>query len=473
MKKTLLLLVAVFLVAAPGFAQSFDDFFVKRTLRVDLFHTGTQGEEVFAIDQFYEEGEWAGSHTNRVDQLNLGEYQARVYDVKSATVIFSRGYSTVFNEWQTTGEAGKGIYRTFHESILVPMPKAKIQFTIYRRDAQMLFREVFSTLIDPAAPAQINHAVRDPKFKAEKIMDHGDPASKVDIVILGDGYSKDELDKFRKDARHFNEVMFSTSPFKERKKDFNVWIVEVVSQDSGIPKPDKSIWKPSALGCEYNTFGSPRYILSKNNKAIRDAAGQVPYDVITILINDNRYGGGGIYNLYATTYANTDKPGMEWQRDYVYVHEFGHSFAGLGDEYYSSSVSYDAFYQKDVEPWELNITALLDKDNIKWKAFIESGMPIPTPWEKAEYDSLARERAKLDRLADDYYEKREPIIRRQHELLKSSQYAGKVGAFEGAGYESRGLYRPSVDCRMFSLSLVDFDPVCRATIERVIDSFVK
>ena len=155
--------------------------------------------------------------------------------------------------------------------------------------------------------------------------------------------------------------------------------------------------------------------------------------------------------------------------EYVYVHEFGHAFAGLGDEYYSSSTGYDEFYSKGVEPWEPNITALLDPQNIKWKRFVDKDTPIPTPWEKEEYDSIATERAKLDRLAPDYYEKREPFITKQNDILKKTRYAGKVGAFEGAGYESHGLYRPFLDCRMFSLSLVDFDPVCSATIEKVID----
>jgi hypothetical protein len=302
-------------------------------------------------------------------------------------------------------------------------------------------------------------------------MTNGPAANKVDIVMLGDGYAAKDIEKFRKDAKHFNDVLFSTSPFKEHRQDFNVWAIEVISEESGIPKPDKNIWKNSALGTMYNTFGSARYILTEANKTLRDIAGQVPYESINILVNDDRYGGGGIYNLYNTTYTITDKAGLEWQMDYVYAHEFGHSFAGLGDEYYSSQVSYEEFYAKDVEPWEPNVTALLDKNNLKWKEFIEKDTPIPTTWEKAKYDSLGVERAKLDRLAPDYYEKREPFFRAQDEILKKTKYAGKVGAFEGSGYEARGLYRPAADCRMFSLSLVDFDPVCRAAIVKVIDYY--
>jgi hypothetical protein len=302
-------------------------------------------------------------------------------------------------------------------------------------------------------------------------MENGNPHDKVDIVILGDGYRKEDMEKFRKDAKHFNDVMFSTSPFKERKKDFNVWTVEVASKDSGIDKPDKNIWKNTALGTAYNTFGSARYVLTEENKSLRDIAGAAPYDFITILVNDNRYGGGGIYNLYTTTYTRGDAPQMDWQMEYVYVHKFGHCFGGLGDEYYSSQVSYNDFYQKGIEPWEPNLTALSDKENLKWKSFTDAQTPLPTPWEKARFDSLEKLRGKLDRLAPDYYEKREPLYQAAQNVLKKSQYAQKVGAFEGAGYISEGLYRPSVDCRMFSLSLVGFDPVCSAAISKMIDFY--
>lgn len=466
--------IGIFLVlTSTTSAQTFDHLFHNRTLRVDFYHTGTKGQESIALDQCYEEGEWAGNRYNLIDYLNRGEYQARVYDVATATMIFSYGYSTIFNEWQTTGAAAQGQWRTFHESVRLPLPKGKIQFTICRRDKQMTFREIFSCVIDPQAPTQINRSRRTPKFKATALLRNGPASAKVDLVLLGDGYSAADLEKFRKDARHFNEVMFATSPFKERQQDFNVWMIEVISEDSGISKPDANVWKNTALGTAYNTFGSARYVLTEANKTLRDLAGQVPYDFINILVNDNRYGGGGIYRLYTTTFATSDQPGQEWQRDYVYVHEFGHSFAGLGDEYYSSQVSYEEFYSKQVEPWEPNLTALLDPANLKWKAFVLPDTPLPTPWEKAEYDSLAGARAKLDRLAPDYYAKREPLLKRQEEILKNAKYAGTVGAFEGAGYEAHGLYRPSVDCRMFSLSLVDFDPVCRAAIEQVIDFYTK
>lgn len=452
-------------------SQRFDRFFVDRTMRVDCFHTGTKGSETISLSHVREEDAWPGSTVNLLDTLNLGEYQVRVFDKATDALIFSRGYSTMFNEWQTTDEALAGVYRTFHETIRLPFPISVVQLVICRRDKKMDFHEIFSTIIDPADPTQIDRSKSTSPYRLLTLLDNGPPHSKVDLLILGDGYAKDEMEKFRRDANHFNDAMFSTSPFKERKNDFNVRALEVPSDESGIDIPDKNIWKKTAFGTSYNTFGSARYVLTEENRALRDIADAVPYDFILILVNDNRYGGGGIYNLYATCYTKTDRPGLEWQMDYVYVHEFGHCFGGLGDEYYSSQVSYNDFYEKGVEPWEPNLTTLTDKNHLKWMRFVDKGTPIPTPWEKTAFDSLESLRAKLDRLAPDYYEKRKPLYDEEERILKTSPEAGKVGAFEGAGYISHGLYRPAVDCRMFSLSLVGFDPVCAAAIERVIDFY--
>jgi hypothetical protein len=468
-----LIMFAVFTMIGYSQSVSFDRFFLDKTMRVDYYHTGTKGTETISLDKIYGEGNWSGSTINLVDTMNLGEFMFRVYDVNTTVLIYSRGFSSMFNEWQTTDEAINGIYRTFHESVRFPYPKGKVQVTISRRDKQMILHEIFSTVINPNSPTEVNHEKRTPLFMVVPLMDNGSPHDKVDIVIVGDGYRKEDTEKFRKDAKHFNEVMFSTSPFKERKSDFNVWTIEVTSQDSGIDKPDKNVWKNTALGTMYNTFGSARYVLTEENKSLRDICGEAPYDFITILVNDNRYGGGGIYNLYTTTFTRGDAPGMDWQMDYVYVHEFGHLFGGLGDEYYNSQVSYNEMYPKGVEPWEPNLTALVDKKNLKWNNLMQEGTPLPTPWEKAQYDSLGRLRAKLDRLASDYYEKRKPLYEAEQNILKTTKYAGKVGAFEGAGYSSEGIYRPAVDCRMFSLSLVGFDPVCTAAINRVIDFYSK
>jgi hypothetical protein len=459
-------LAAAAAVAGDG---SFGRFFAGGTLRVDYFHTGTKGQETFGLDQAYEEGPWPGSRINLVDTLNLGEFLVRVYDCATNSLIYSRGFSSIFNEWQTTDEAASGAYRTFSESVRFPMPRRAVQLTIARRDKQMVFHELFSTVIDPTVPSQVNREKRSSSAPVITLMENGPTAEKVDILILGDGYAKVDMDQFRRDANHFTDVMFSTEPFKERKKDFNVRAMEVESKETGIDVPDRNVWKANALGCRYNTFGSARYVLTTENRTLRDIAGAAPYDFLCIIVNDTRYGGGGIFNLYATTYARDTVKVQAWQMDYVYVHEFGHSFAGLGDEYYSSSTAYNDFYPAGIEPWEPNVTALTDKNNVKWKALLTQGIGVPTLWEKAQYDSIEALRGKLDRLAPDYYEKQRPLYRASTAVLKDSKYAGNVGVFEGAGYASKGLYRPAIDCRMFSLSLVDFDPVCKAAINRMID----
>jgi hypothetical protein len=471
------MLMAFCVVAVMGSStrgeETFERFFRDQTLRVDLYHSGTKGSESFSLDRSLLEGAWPGSRVNLIDTMNLGEYQFRVYDRATGRLVYSRGYSTIFNEWQTTDEAASGTQRTFSESVRFPLPRRAIQLTIARRQKNMIFRELSSIIIDPADPTQISKSIPGSQYKVRGLMDNGDPAEKVDIVVIGDGYSREDQKKFHDDGEHFTRVLFETEPFSSRKDDFNVWTVAVESPESGIDVPDKDVWKGNPLGCMYNTFGSARYVLTTENEALRDAAAAAPYDFICILVNDTRYGGGGIYNLYATTYTREENEGQKWQMDYVYVHEFGHSFGGLGDEYYSSSTGYNEFYPSGVEPWEPNVTALLDKENVKWGHLLSEGMTIPTPWEKSLYDSLEAIRGKLDRLAPDYYEKRAPLHKKAMETLSTSRYAGKVGVFEGAGYVSKGLYRPAVNCRMFSLSLTDFDPVCSAAIERMIDFYSK
>ena len=465
--------VVLLLLAVPAFGQQVDyaRFFTGATMRVDYYHTGDAKSEVFSLDQVYQAGPWPGSRVNLIDTLNLGKYLVKVFDVATNQLIFSRGFSSLFGEWQTTQEAIDGIKRTFHETVRFPYPRRAVQVVIAVRDKFMHFQDRFSTVIDPNSRF-VNRETRSPEVTVRDVMVNGPASAKVDLLILGDGYRAEEMDKFRKDVDHFVKVLFGTRPFSERKRDFNVRAVEIASRDSGIDEPRKNLWRNTALGCAYNSFDLPRYVLSFENRTLRDAAGAAPYDFLYILVNSNRYGGGGIFNLYATCFTGSPSKELAWQHDYVFVHEFGHSFAGLGDEYYSSNVAYTDFYPPGVEPWEPNITALADPEQLKWKALVEPDTPIPTPWDKAAYDSLEQLRTKIPRDNPEEYRRRlDEIQKQQVVLLHRQKYWGKVGAFEGAGYSSTGLYRPFLDCRMFSLRLVDFDPVCRAAIRRMIDFY--
>lgn len=471
--------ILLFFVISVSVSQNYNKYFTNTTMRLDYYHTGTKGQEQIALDKVYEKQAWPGSKVNLLDTLNLGDFMVTVSDLQTSVLLYSRGYSTVFGEWQTTEEALSGTWRTFHETVRFPFPKQKIMVNFYRRDKfvgageVMAFREIFSTVIDPNNPVVVNREKQENKFAVTDLMINGPTDKKVDILVLGDGYTKEEMEKFRKDARHFTEQLFSYQPFKKHKNDFNVRAMEVPSDDSGIDKPDQNVWKHTALGTMYNTFGSARYVLTEENRTIRDIADAVPYDFITILVNDNRYGGGGIFNLYTTCFTKPAQTGQEWEMDYVYVHEFGHCFGGLGDEYYSSQVSYVDFYPKGVEPWEPNVTRTNTKENLKWRTFVSSNTPIPTPWQKTSYDSIETLRGKLDRLASDYYEKRKGLLKSSNEILANPQWSGIVGAFEGSGYTPKDMYRPAIDCKMFALNPVDFDPVCAAAIERVIEMYTK
>jgi hypothetical protein len=469
----------LFFTISLSFAQNFDNNFTNATMRVDYYRIGTKGQEQITLDRVYEENVWAGSRVNVLDTLNLGDCFVKVSDLQTNMLLYSRGYSTVFGEWQTTEEALSGTWRTFHETVRFPYPKRKVVVSFLRRDKfvamgeTMAFREVVSFVIDPNSSTAIHREKRQSPFKIFDVMINGPIERKVDILILGDGYAKEDIEKFRKDAKHFTEQLFSYQPFKKHKNDFNVRAMEVISDDSGIDKPDQNVWKHTALGTMYNTFGSARYVLTEENRAMRDIADTAPYDFITILVNDNRYGGGGIFNLYTTCFTKPAKTGQEWEMDYVYVHEFGHCFGGLGDEYYSSQVSYIDFYPKGVEPWEPNVTRTNTKDNLKWRNVTLLDTPVPTPWQKAKYDSIETLRGKLDRLASDYYEKREGLMKSANDILQDPHWIGIVGAFEGSGYTSKNMYRPAIDCKMFALNPVDFDPVCAAAIERMIEMCIK
>lgn len=473
------LILLVIFISSASFAQNFDTFFTNATMRVDYYRIGTKGQEQITLDKVYEEGAWPGSKVNLLDTLNLGDSFVKVSDLQTSKLLYSRGYSTYFGEWQTTDEAIGGSWRTFQETVRFPFPKRKAVVSFYRRDKfagageVMAFREIFSAIIDPNNPTVVDRSKRQSPFKIFNVMVNGSIDKKVDILILGDGYAKEDVEKFRKDAKHFTETLFSYQPFKNHRNDFNVRAMEVISENTGIDMPDKNVWKSTALGTMYNTFGSARYVLTEENRTLRDIADTAPYDYVTILVNDNRYGGGGIFNLYTTCFTKPSKAGQEWEMDYVYVHEFGHCFGGLGDEYYSSQVSYVDFYPKGVEPWEPNVTRTNTKENLKWRSFVAPETPVPTPWKKTEYDSIEALRGKLDRLAADYYDKREGLLNGSKAILKDPLWLGKVGAFEGSGYTPKDMYRPAIDCKMFTLNPVDFDPVCAAAIERMIEMFVQ
>lgn len=463
-----LLLAVSFLAAAAGPASDA----APRTLRVDYYHSGDASEEHFSLDRVVlEPGAWPGNPARPVDDTNLGKYLFEVIDRKTNRVVYSRGFASIYGEWETTGEA-KEIWRTFHESLRFPAPAAPVQVVLKKRDARNAFREVWSALIDPADQFVDTSAPPAPGPLVELEV-NGPPSDKVDLLILGDGYTAAERGKFEKDARRLVEVLFATSPFKERRRDFNVWGLCPPAAESGISRPSTGIHRRSPVGATYDAFGSERYVLTFENRALRDVAAFAPYDFIEILTNSRTYGGGGIFGLYSTVSADS-----LWA-PYVFVHEFGHHFAALADEYYTSDVAYEPAAER-VEPWEPNVTAHADRETLKWKDLVEPGTPIPTPWSKEAFEKQAAEiqkRRRAIRAANRPEEEMDALFLEQRKLetklLSSERYAGKVGAFEGANYEARGYYRPQADCVMFTRDEVPFCQVCQRAIERVIDLYAR
>ncbi len=433
------------------------------TLRLDYFHTGTASEEQFALDGLTLEGAWPGRAEAALDNTNLGKYFFEVIDSKTGRAIFSRGFASIYGEWETTPEAGR-MRRTFHESLRFPLPPGPASVVLSKRDPRNVFRRVWSVTIDPAGPA-VDRTVSRGAPRVWAVMKNGEPRDKVDILLMGDGYTAAEMRKWHKDARRLTEVLFSVSPFRERRGDFNVWALDTPAAESGIARPSDGVWRRSPLRASYDAFGSERYVLTFDNRRMREAAAAAPYEFVEIVANDRKYGGGGIHNLYAAVAADN-----AWT-PYVFVHEFGHHFAGLADEYYTSDVAYGSSADRP-EPWEPNITA--DPGAARWKDLVDAGTPLPTPWPKEAFEEAQKQiqaRRRELRARQRPEEEMEALFREElgstMRLLASGPYAGRVGAFEGAMYQARGYYRAQADCIMFSRSKA-FCAVCRRAIERVI-----
>lgn len=461
--------MAVFSQSNAGI--NYNDYFTGATMRVDYFHTGTSAEEHFSIDRILNDGTWPGSKINLLDDLNRGLYFYEIADEKTGKPLYSRGFASIFGEWQTIPEA-KTQWGTFHESVRIPWPKNPVMLTIKKRDAKNEFQDIWSTTIDPASRI-VNPAEPAKLFKNFHVFENGSPNTKVDIVILGDGYTEKEMEKFRQDVERLTAELFKVEPYKSRKNDFNVRAVETPATESGVNKPHPGVFKRTPLSMSYSAFDSERYALAFDNRTIRDVASTVPYDYMFILINEKTYGGGGIFNLYSTVAVDNKFS------DYIFVHEFGHSFAALADEYYSSSVSYE-IPELTVEPWEPNVTALLDPKNLKWKDLVEPGTPIPTPWDKEKFDlhsqEIQKERTALRAAKVPESDVEDLFLREKKEMLEmisEMEYKNTTGAFEGANYTQNGQYRSAIDCIMFTRNKQEFCPACRKAIGQMIDLYAK
>jgi hypothetical protein len=437
------------------------------TLRLDYFHTGSAGAEIFSLHRLVVEPlPWPGNPDRPIDDTDLGKYLFEVRDPDSGELLYSRGFASIYGEWETTGEARRK-YRTFHESLRFPRPAGPVAVTIKKRDARNAFQEIWTTEVDPGD--MLTDSSTPPPQELIEIQRSGDPAHKVDLLLLGDGYAAAECGTFLDQARRLSEALFAVSPFRERRADFNVWGLCPPAAESGISRPSTGIHRRSPAQATYDAFRSERYVLTFDNRAWRDVAAWAPYEFVEILVNNETYGGGGIFGLYSTAAAGND-----WS-EYLFLHEFGHHFAGLADEYYTSPVAYE-IPEEQVEPWEVNAT--VQPERLKWGDLVEEGVPVPTPWPKEPFEAHAgkiQERREAIRAERRPESEMSALFRAQQafetELLGSAEYAGRVGAFEGANYAPRGSWRPQVDCIMFTRDKVPFCKVCQRGIERVIDLY--
>lgn len=464
MRRMALAVIAVLAAAVSAAAA-------PATMRVDYYHTGNEKEERFSLDRVVIEPlPWPGNPAKPIDASNLGKYFFEVADAESGRVLYSRGFASIYGEWETTAEA-KAMNRTFSESLRFPAVDRKARITVRKRDARNAFADIWSFTIDPADKFIVRGAA--PVSAGPLIPLHraGAPEDKLDLLVLGDGYTARERGKFERDAKRLLDVFFSTTPFKDRAQDINVWGLVPAAPESGISRPSGKVHRRSPIGASYDTFDSERYILTLENRAFRDIAANAPYELVEILTNSSTYGGGGIFNLYATVAADS-----AWA-PYIFVHEFGHHIAGLADEYYTSDVAYLPPAQK-IEPWEPNVTALLDPGTLKWRDLIGAGTPLPTPWPKDQYESDAKQRQERRRQIRAQHRPeaemnalfREEMLR-DTALLNAPPHGRIVGAFEGANYEAKGYFRPQSDCIMFTRDEVPFCAVCRRAIDMVLDMY--
>lgn len=409
--------ILVFTVFKANSQVEYDNYFTDNQLRIDYYLFGNADTVVYAVDKLVKEPKWGGPRAQLIDDMNYGMYTIEVTPAESYEIIYSHNYCLLFGEWQTTDEAQK-ISKGFHESVVIPFPKEPVEVTFYAKNSYLEHIEKMRITIDPndyfIKPA--------PKLPYAIYNVYGDyPVDRaVDIVLLPDGYTEQEMGKFVQDCQFFVKSLFSYAPYDRYTDRFNVRAVMVPSQESDITMPGDGLYRNTSLSCSFWTFDSERYCMTYDNETMKTLAGQVPYDQIYILANTKKYGGGGIFNSYCVSTT-----GNSYSSD-VIIHEFGHGFAGLADEY-----AYDGTenYNIEVEPWEPNITTLVNFE-AKWKDMLGKKTPVPTPVDK--------------------------------------KYEKTVGVYEGAGYQLYGIYRPMMDCLMNTFNGDKFCPVCERAIERMI-----
>lgn len=422
-KRPLMTLLCCSMLTTAATAQRFADFFEDNTLRIDYTFAGNSEQQHIYVDELNKTPHWAG-RKHHLDELPLaGNGQIVVKDKKSGRVIYRHSFSTLFQEWLTTEEATRQS-KSFQNPFLIPCP---IDTAIVEITLTDTHRQVCASLtheIDPK-DALITQRGKEQTSPYRILWQGGDTEQCIDVAIVAEGYQEEEMEKFYQDGAIAMDALFKHEPFGSLKDKFNIIAVGLPSRQSGVSIPYKNDWRDTALSSHFHTFYSERYLTTLHLKDLHNKLAGIPYEHIIILANTDEYGGGGIYNSYTLTTAHHPlfRP--------VVVHEFGHSFGGLADEYFYDD-QYEPTYPSDTEPWEKNITTLVDFD-VKWKHLLPANTPIPTPVSSDPKDTYT-----------------------------------KVGVYEGAGYSSKGVYRGTPECRMKINEAPDFCPVCQDALRQLI-----
>ena len=425
---TMSLVGAFFLISVICSGQnicSFDSGLLRdSTLRVDYIFSGTDSSAVIALDRMSCSEGWYGRRVNMERVPVRGNGQITMRDAATGMVLYRNSFSTLFQEWQTTEEATR-LCKSFENVYLLPMPSRRAEITVELFDVKGRRTASMTHGVDPA---DILIRCPSPVLSASGVSPNryihigGSSDECIDVAVVAEGYTEDEAELFYSDVRAAADALFSYEPFRRYMHMFNIVAVALPSTDSGVSVPLEGEWKDTPLHSHFSTFYMDRYLTTLNLKDLHNALAGIPYEHIIILANTDVYGGGGIYNSYTLTTAHHS------QFRPVVVHEFGHSFGALADEYYYDDM-YVEYYYPDVEPWEQNITTLYDFGS-KWENLLDDDTPVPTP--------------------------------------ATHRYDDKVGVYEGAGYQSRGVYRGYQSCRMLDNRSESFCPVCRQALERMI-----
>lgn len=402
-------------------AQDFDNYFEDRTLRLDYIFAGNNKQQTLFVDELCSFPGWAGRR-HHLNELPLeGNGQITVCDVQTGDTIYRHSFSSLFQEWQGTEEAVR-TDKSFENTFLVPFPKNPVDITIHLTDNHRKRTSELTHRVDPKdiLIRQLDQAAVPPHRYIRKA---GDPKNCIDVVFVAEGYREDQMEQFYADCQVATDAILNHEPFTTLKDRFNFVAVASPSADSGVSVPHDGIWKRTAVNSHFDTFYSERYLTTLHIKDLHNLLCGVPYEHIVVLANTEEYGGGGVFNSYTLTSSRhrTFRP--------VVVHEFGHSFAGLADEYFYDD-EFEPMYPADTEPWEQNITTLKNFD-AKWKDQLPAGTPIPTK-----------------PTGTDLYT--------------------RIGVYEGAGYQSKGVYRAYQECRMKINDAPVFCPVCVRAIDRLI-----